>query len=200
LSALFELPRLLVVCAFNICGSPATAALLVKYSGLSDHGLVMSTAGTEPGANEFGGSAACIEMVSELSQRFPEIVDYRGLSTHISSQLTSADIEQADLILVMERQQRSQVVRLLPSAQRKTFLLTQAARLSAWILNQEHPERGRAATIVDALDDARGLAPYLEDVDVDDPHRTGGPAHSAMIRNVESASHSIAALLRELYS
>jgi protein-tyrosine phosphatase len=160
----------------------------------------MVTAGTERGANEFGGSLACIEMVSGLRQRFPDVVDYRELSTHISSQLTLADVEQADLILVMERQQRSQVVRLVPSAQRKTFLLTQAARLSAWMREQEIAQRQTTSSIADALDSVRGLAPYLDDVDVDDPHRTGGPAHSAMIRQVESASHSIAELLRELYS
>ena len=189
-----------MVCAFNICRSPATAALIMKYSTLSDDELVMVTAGTERGANEFGGSSACIEMVSELSQRFPDIVDYRQLSTHISSHLRLADIEHADLILVMERQQRSQVVRLLPSAQRKTFLLTQAARLSTWLRDQEIAQLGTTSSIADALDRIRGLAPYLDDIDVADPHRTGGPTHSAMIRQVESASLSIAALLGELYS
>ena len=87
---------------------------------------------------------------------------------------------------------------MLPSAQRKTFLLTQAARLSTWVLNQDDLVIKGEDSLVDLLDKARGLAPYKDDLDVEDPHRTGGPSHSSMIAEVDAATKSIALLIREL--
>lgn len=192
--------EILVVCAFNICRSPATSSSIMQLSNLKTSGLSTFTAGTELGANDFGGSAACSEMVTQLSKKYPGIANHLDLSKHRSVQITEADVERADLILVMERQQRSHVVRLLPSAQRKTFLLTQAARLSNWLLDHTEGELDTTSSVTHALDRMRGITPFVEDVDVDDPHRTGGPSHSAMLKQVEAASHSIAALLRKFYS
>ncbi len=49
------------------------------------------------------------------------------VSTHLSQRLTDEMVEQADLILVMERGHKSEILKRVPGAKKKVFLLREYA-------------------------------------------------------------------------
>ncbi|MCH8569794.1 low molecular weight phosphatase family protein [Nesterenkonia sp. AY15] len=115
--------RVLVVCTGNICRSPQTAQLLqaaVAQAGESwRSAVVIASAGTR--ALE---GAPMDEQAAALSLRLG--ADATG---HTARQLTPTMVEEADLVLGMAREHRSEVVRAAPRASRKAFLLTEFADL-----------------------------------------------------------------------
>jgi protein-tyrosine phosphatase len=110
------------------------------------------------------------------------------------------------LILVATREHRGAVVRLLPSAQRRTFTLAQAGRIAAWQVGQgvrapcvgEDDFAARLYWLRDQLDAGRGLAPLPSPEsadDIPDPH-DGEVSHQAALREVYIAVRSLAELLQ----
>lgn len=106
---------ILVICKGNICRSPLAEAYL--RSLVEKHGLptVVQSAGLE---TSFGKPA----------HHFAQVVGTQGglqLGKHATQPLHKEQVERADLILVMEWQQRSRVIKLYPQARQKVFLLRQ---------------------------------------------------------------------------
>lgn len=112
--------RVLVVCTGNSCRSVMAKGLLKKY--LSGREIVIASAGVSaiPG---FRPTQETIEIMAK------EGIDVSG---HLSQRLTPEMIQQADLILVMERWHKEQILRLVPSAKAKVFLLKEYANASDW--------------------------------------------------------------------
>jgi protein-tyrosine phosphatase len=112
------------------------------------------------------------ELATELGVESPE--------NHRAQQLTSQHVESADLILGMERQHRSEAVKLSPRALRRTFTLRELARIADMVpeedlaFEEETDLVDNMRALVEAAAVNRGLAiPYEnpEDDDVVDPYR-----------------------------
>jgi protein-tyrosine phosphatase len=106
---------ILVICKGNICRSPLAEAYLKCL--VEKHGLptMVQSAGLE---TSFGKPA----------HPFAQLVGTQGgllLDKHATQPLHKDQVERADMILVMEWQQRSRVIRLYPQARQKVFLLRQ---------------------------------------------------------------------------
>lgn len=111
-------PRILVVCRGNVRRSPAAAAML-SAGGLT--GFAVVSAGTEA----LVGDGLDQTMAAELRAREIAVPDHRARV------LTPREVERADLVLTLERSYRSEVVRMVPSAVRRSFTLRELAALLA---------------------------------------------------------------------
>ncbi len=110
---------ILIVCTGNICRSPMAMGLLrdkLREEGLEDQ-YAVSSAGVW-GLDSQPPSAYAIQMMAE-----------RGIdiSDHRSRDLSSADVEEADLILTMERGQAEAIRVEFPQHAHKVHLLSQMA-------------------------------------------------------------------------
>lgn len=115
--------RVLLVCTGNVCRSPQAERLLIAEftrRGIADAVRVRSA-----------GTAALVgEPMTE--QAAAQTIGYGGNpSSHQARQLEASMVEQADLVLAMELEQRAHVVRLVPRSSRYTFTLPEFARLAA---------------------------------------------------------------------
>jgi protein-tyrosine phosphatase len=111
--------HVLIVCTGNIARSPIAAGLLtqrLEAAGLGDKVLVR-TAGVyaEPGAPVWGP--------------IQNVMDERGvdLQRHRSQAVSSAMVQEADLIIVMEEEHRKSIFYIAPLALRKVFLVSELA-------------------------------------------------------------------------
>jgi protein-tyrosine phosphatase len=114
-----DLPKparsILVICKGNICRSPLAEAYLKALIEKYSLPTIVQSAGLE---TSFGKPA----------HRFAQVVGAQGgllLDHHTTQPLHRDQVERADIILVMEWQQRSRVLKLYPQARRKVFLLRQ---------------------------------------------------------------------------
>lgn len=115
--------RVLVVCTGNVCRSPQAAQLLqttIDQAGESWRSAVLITSA---GTRALEGSPMD-EQAAALTVRLGA-----HATDHAARQLTPEMIEEADLVLAMAREHRSEVVRAAPRASRKAFLLTEFADL-----------------------------------------------------------------------
>lgn len=106
---------ILVVCKGNICRSPLAEAYLKCL--IDKHGL--STVVQSAGLDTCFGKPA---------HPFAQVVGTQGgllLGKHGTQPLHKDQVERADMIVVMEWQQRSRVIKLYPQARKKVFLLRQ---------------------------------------------------------------------------
>jgi protein-tyrosine-phosphatase len=106
--------KVLFVCTGNTCRSPMAAALFNRLA--ADGGIGYEAASAGLAAAE--GSPASQNSVRAMN-------DYPGadLSCHRSKRLTHADIEEASLILTMERVHRQYILSMYPEAYQKVFTL-----------------------------------------------------------------------------
>ena len=113
------------VCSGNTCRSPMAEGFARQYLAdqagipvdqLEDSGVAIASAGT--------GTLAGMPASSESVQ----VMDECGvnISSHRSSPLTPEMIHAADLIYCMTQGHRSAVLRLVPAAEQRTFLLDPA--------------------------------------------------------------------------
>lgn len=105
--------NVLIVCAGNICRSPMAEALLKQYSAQQHWGLNISSAGLCAVKSVQPTSFACQVM------REREL----DISQHMPHQLTTSQLQQAELILVMEKWQQHELGYISPSAYGKVHLL-----------------------------------------------------------------------------
>lgn len=101
--------NILVICDGNICRSPTAAAMLAAA-------LPKATV----------TSAGLVAVVGhEMESNAKEVAESRGLvcPPHQAQQLTAELAASADLLLVMEKRQRNEVMRRFPQASGKVFLL-----------------------------------------------------------------------------
>jgi protein-tyrosine phosphatase len=148
--------HVLFVCTGNICRSPIAERLTVLLASQKRvPGLSASSAGTRAVVGEpiHRDSAAAL-------------TEFGGDPSNFEArQLTPKIALDADLILTMTRSHRDAVLELAPRQLRRTFTLSEAARLTS-----EH-ELSRVADLADA----RAHLPANEVVDVPDP--IGRPPH-----------------------
>lgn len=115
-----------------------------------------------------------------------------------SSVLTPAAIDEADLVLCAERSHRSDVVRLVPRAHRKTLTLLQAARLVPHIRPPEGPpDSGLSplARLTEELMAARGHGPASGDDDISDPAGHSRVAYDEAAALIDIAAASLTGAL-----
>lgn len=106
----------LVVCRANLCRSPAVEVML--RAELPPHGPVVVSSG---GLRPVPGLVVPVEVASWLAVRGLD------LSTHRPRAVRRIDVQDADVVVVMTRSQRSALVTAHPSALRRTVLLSEAA-------------------------------------------------------------------------
>lgn len=112
---------ILVVCTGNVCRSPIAegmlrAALLARMG--EDAPLVRSA-----GTAAWEGSGAMPESVGAAAERG---VDIRA---HEARVVSTAMVEEADLVLAMAAEHREEVARLVPAAAGRVFTLKELVRL-----------------------------------------------------------------------
>ncbi|AGG65762.1 low molecular weight phosphotyrosine protein phosp [Corynebacterium callunae] len=111
--------RILTVCTGNICRSPLAEQLFrLEFQG-DDH-FELDSAGTQ---------AMVGHSMPENSLRIARRIGVRDPDQHRAKQLTEPLIDNADLILAMDRGHRKQVVELSPRSTRKVFSVRDFARL-----------------------------------------------------------------------
>ena len=123
--------RVLMVCTGNICRSPFAERLLHReFDYLAPGEFSVSSAGT----HAVDGSPVQPEVLRLAAKRG---IDMEGFTAR---SLEPSMIQEADLVLVMDRGHRRDVVMKAPKALRKTFTLREFAR----ILPGVPPERSAA--------------------------------------------------------
>jgi protein-tyrosine phosphatase len=123
---------------------------------------------------------------------------------HRAQQLTVQHVEDADLILTMEREHRSETVQLSPRALRRTFTLRELARI-AELVSDEELSSEPDASLVDKLKMAvevaavnRGLGvPFANpsDDDIIDPYRRSKETYRESRDQVVAALGKVVAYL-----
>ena len=103
--------KILVVCIGNICRSPTVEALL--KSRLAHRGIDVSSAGLGALVDKPMDSTA-LEVLREHGGDHP---------AHKGRQLTREMLQQADVVLTMEKRHVESIARMAPEVRGKTFLL-----------------------------------------------------------------------------
>ncbi|MDR7348004.1 protein-tyrosine phosphatase [Enteractinococcus fodinae] len=151
-----------------------------------------------------GTQALVGHQMPEIQQEIATQLGVEAPEEHRAQQLALQHVESADLILGMERQHRSEAVKLSPRALRRTFTLRELARI-AELVPDEDIAFSEAANLVEnmkALVEAaavnRGLAVSFEDPeddDVVDPYRRSKQTYKESRDQVVSALGGIVTYL-----
>jgi protein-tyrosine phosphatase len=147
--------RILTICTGNICRSPFAAKLLA--SKLDRTAFKTASAGT---------SAMAEEPMQKTMQQIARSMGVKGTEKHRARALTPQVVAQADLLLGMEREHRSEAARLHPRAARISFTLLEFAHIVTYIndgqlqtLLLQNTDSQTAA--IDAAVRMRGVVPRL---------------------------------------
>lgn len=111
-----RMKRLLVVCTGNSCRSVMAKGLLRKMLQDRQDILVASA-----GVAALPGFRPTRETVEVMAKHGIDV------SSHLTQRLTNQMVEEADLIFVMERIHRQEILNRVPSAKKKIFLLREYA-------------------------------------------------------------------------
>ena len=182
--------QILVACTGNLCRSPYAEAVLAGALDGSAHRVVSA------GTRAVAGRAP--------HPSIERLISAVGLpaATHSPRQLQPLLVDSADLVLVMTRQQRSEVLRSVPRALRKTFTLKEFA----WMCAHAPADVASSAGLVDSAFAARSLLPSslrgaaettapTGHLDVADPYGRDDAAFLTMAREIDAAVASIAPVL-----
>lgn len=168
----------LVVCTANICRSPVGERLLAHR--LAGTGVTVGSAGTRA----LTGAA--------IDPPMAELLGAAGAPTgsFAARQLRPDSVRGAALVLAMTREHRAAVVRAVPAAVRRTFLLTDAADIAEALAAAGWPAQV-AATPGARLAALPSLAaphrPATRGVEVPDPYRRPETEYRECFAVVEGA-------------
>jgi protein-tyrosine phosphatase len=147
---------LLVVCTANVCRSPLAQRILQRELAgagwLGDVGV--SSAGTR--AEE--GWTMCSVSATELSDA-PE--DSAFAEAHRSRLLSREAVQQAALVIAMEREQRSLIAQLAPGSQGKVYTLREVESLAGVLVERGTEPPADLPALAAALHSVRGFAPVV---------------------------------------
>lgn len=149
--------RVLVVCTGNICRSPAAEILLREHNVFGTNAVI-----------ESAGIGAVVG--APIDPPMCEILDQVGdwdTNTHRARQITSEMTTQADLVITMSTEQRSEVLSRDPQAISKVFTLVELGHLVRIF--------GSSRSIGE-LHALRSHLPRLLKLDIADPYRRGDKA------------------------
>ena len=177
--------RILAVCTGNVCRSPAAERLLSK--ALDDSVEVRSA-----GSHALVGEPIHPPMVMHLETAGADVDGFRA------TQLGESTVRQADLILALTRDHRAAVVDLWPGAVRRTFTLTEFARVLHLVDPAQLPARASAAErLTAATPQATVLRGQVvptspDDDDVIDPYQRKPEIYREAFTSIRDAVTSIA--------
>lgn len=145
---------ILTVCDANVCRSVAAEFLLATE--FAERSAVAGVTVSSRGAHAVTVHSAC-RLVVEMHNDRGWLERARA---HVSTQLDTQAIEEADLILTATMGSRSAVVALMPEARRKVFTLREAQ----WLAAGYQPTPGATGRLlvrdfVKHIDAQRGLRP-----------------------------------------
>ncbi|MDN6534431.1 MAG: low molecular weight phosphatase family protein [Yaniella sp.] len=185
---------ILVMCTGNICRSPL-AELLLRQA-LADLPVTTHSAGTQALVGRPMPDPQ-LDIARDLEIETPD--------EHRAQQLTLDHVENADLILAMGREHRSEAVRFTPKVLRKAFTLRELARITEvvagedLIFEEKEDVVTRLRRTVEAAALNRGLAlpaEHPEDDDVVDPYKRSQQTYLESRDQLVPAVHKVTAYLR----
>lgn len=155
---------LLVVCTGNVCRSPLVERVLQSgFDAIAPGAIRVHSAGTQA----LVGSGTTPEIAGLAERMGLDIADFRA------RQLQMTQVQEADLVLALDRGHRAAVVELVPQALRKTFTLRELARIlpQVPVERSASPQERWRSTVVWAARRRRAVAGEPEADDVVDPFR-----------------------------
>lgn len=173
--------RILTLCTGNVCRSPLAAQMLASR--------------LEPGVFEVtsaGTTALVGDQMPEPAQRIAERIGLSGAISHRAAALTVADLDNADLILGMERVHRSYAAEVAPTAVRRTFTLFEFSHTASQIDDRQLIDLVRGVPQVemaalDAVMRLRGVVPRLSPsrlYDIEDPYGRSNYVYERSARQI----------------
>lgn len=180
--------RILTICTGNICRSPFAAKLLAAK--LDRAQFKVASAGT---------SAMLGDPMQDTMHRIAMDMGMRWNDEHRARALTQGLVGQADLILGMEREHRSEAAKLQPSAARRAFTLLEFAHIVSSVeedqlqqLLSDHSDSPTAA--IEAVMRMRGVVPRLNPerlYDLQDPYGRSRQVYARSAAHIEQAVDQI---------
>jgi len=195
----------LVVCTANVCRSPLAQRVFEDaFAQSALGGTPVASAGVR--AEEGRPMCAVSGAALDDHEGGPEFA-----AAHRSRLLTEQDVRAADLVLVMERDHRSAVVRLAPGTQAKVFTLREAEGLLGGLAERGSPPVDGLDGLARALHSVRGFAPlppeppkrrwFQRPVEPEDPvtiidgHGLPEDLHASAVATVASTAERVAAAM-----
>lgn len=199
--------RIMTVCTANVCRSPlAELHLREALRGGPLAGAEISSAGVRGQV----GAPMCAVARGALD-------DASSGDGHVAREVTAELIEQADLVLAMEREQRGALARLAPGQQGKIFTLREAAAMIE-VIGAQEPRPTTVGELVDRMRSLRGVirppaaesvrpqgllgrlrraAPQQPDdgLSIDDGHNIDPDSHARTVETVRDLTGRMASAL-----
>ncbi|MFM8927733.1 MAG: hypothetical protein ACKOFA_06005 [Rhodoluna sp.] len=179
--------KIVFVCTGNICRSPMAEQMLEDLAKKHKLPLVVTSAGV---------AAMTGDPMTKESQ---EAMVQRGYkpTAHKAKDLTQKLLTDADLVITMTLEHRSEIARLLPRAGKYSFSIDEFARLTSFLSTdpefseefQKKPRETRDAYLKRAIEQAillRGMVPTGEDPkDVMDPYGESLEVYSEVAQQID---------------
>jgi protein-tyrosine phosphatase len=185
----------LFVCTGNLCRSPLAEAT-ARRALAADASVQVGSAGT----NGVDGHQLPAQTIAAGTRAGLSLDEMRA------RRLTRAMADESDLVVTMTRQQRREVVRLAPSATRRTFTLLELDRVLRFAFLPANADRLAEATehgdarpkLVEFASAIRGLASRPSDVDdIDDPYQGPDRAFDRAVKEIEPAVVAMCAAIQK---
>lgn len=180
--------RILTICTGNICRSPFASTLL--ETRLDRPQFEIASAGT---------SAMLGDPMQDSMRHLAVRLGIQGTEKHRAQSLTPWAVSQADLILGMDREHRSEAAKLQPSAARYSFTMLEFAHIVSYISDDQlqrlllqHGDSPTAA--IDAVTRMRGVVPRLTPerlYDIPDPYGRSRQVYARSAAHIEQAVEQI---------
>jgi protein-tyrosine phosphatase len=200
---------LLVVCTANVCRSPLAQRVLQRE--LSAAGWLGEVGVTSAGTRAEEGWAMCSVSATEFSDAAE---DAAFASAHRSHLLSKEAVQQAGLVIAMEREQRSLIAQLAPGSQGKVYTLREVESLAGVLAERGIEPPADLPALAAALHSVRGFAPvpaqppkrrwFQRAVDPEDAltivdgHGLADDRHVAAVAAVHQTTERVAAALRRI--